>query len=159
MKAAKNAQGKSARKVSHSPKSKLQTKFMYEEFCQQYLIDGDGQAAALRSGYAKSGAKVASCRLLKKPEIVARIEELKAKRLMRVTADADYVLRRLVEIDQMDISDIMDGQGYIYPIDKWPEVWRKTLTAFEVSELFAGSGDERAVSGYCGRHPPRCERR
>jgi len=45
--------------------------------------------------------------LHQKPHIQARINELMAEREQRLQIDADYVLRRLVEIDQMDVLDIL----------------------------------------------------
>ena len=49
--------------------------------------------------------------LHKKPHIEARINELMAERQERLEINADYVLRRLVEIDEMDVADIIQDDG------------------------------------------------
>lgn len=61
--------------------------------------------------------------------------------------DADYVLRRLVEIDQMDLLDILDEKMAFRPTSEWPKVWRQYLSGVDVSELFEGAGDEREMVG------------
>lgn len=85
--------------------------------------------------------------LHQKPHIQARINELMAEREQRLQIDADYVLRRLVEIDQMDLLDILDEKMAFRPISEWPKVWRQYLSGVDVSELFEGAGDEREMVG------------
>ncbi len=82
-----------------------------------------------------------------KPHVAARVAELKAARCERTSIDADYVLKRLVEIDQMDVVDILEDEGGFKSISKWPKVWRSFLSGMDVSEVFAGSGDDRAIVG------------
>jgi phage terminase small subunit len=45
------------------------------------------------------------------------------------------VLNRLIEIDQMDIIDILNDDGVVKPIGKWPKVWRQFLSGMDVTEL------------------------
>lgn len=74
-----------------------------EMFCREYLIDLNATQAAIRAGYSAKTANRTASENLSKPDIQNRIAELKAKRNEDVGIDADYVLRRLVEIDQMDV--------------------------------------------------------
>ncbi|MFW5401481.1 terminase small subunit, partial [Yersinia sp. 1252 StPb PI] len=67
-----------------------------------------------------------------------RIAELKGERCEEVGIDAAYVLRRLVEIDQMDVLDILLPNGELKPIKDWPKTWRTTLSGMDVTEM---SGD------------------
>ncbi|MFW5400530.1 terminase small subunit, partial [Yersinia sp. 1252 StPb PI] len=67
-----------------------------------------------------------------------RIAELKGERCEEVGIDAAYVLRRLVEIDQMDVLDILLPNGELKPIKDWPKTWRTTLSGIDVTEM---SGD------------------
>ena len=85
--------------------------------------------------------------LHQKPHIQVRINELMSEREQRLQIDADYVLRRLVEIDQMDLLDILDEKMAFRPISEWPKVWRQYLSGVDVSELFEGAGDEREMVG------------
>lgn len=49
------------------------------KFCEEYILDFNGQAAAERAGYAKSSARAAASRMLTKDNIQARIKELTEK--------------------------------------------------------------------------------
>jgi len=71
--------------------------------------------------------------LHQKPHIQARINELMAEREQRLQIDADYVLRRLVEIDQMDVLDILKEDGALKPISEWPKCWRTTLSGLDIN--------------------------
>lgn len=120
---------------------KLQLK--QEFFCQEYLIDFNATKAAIRAGYShKSANRIASV-LLSKVDIQNRINELKIERIMRNNVDSDYVLNRLIEIDQLDLLDIMDDNFNINPLSKWPKHWRTSLSAVDIQEL---SGNEDKVN-------------
>lgn len=76
--------------------------------------------------------------LHKKPHIEARISELMAERQERLEINADYVLRRLVEIDEMDVADIIQDDGSMKPISQWPKVWRTTISGLDIQTIMAG---------------------
>ena len=98
-----------------------------ERFCQEYLIDLNATQAALRAGYSADSAKSIGHENLTKPDIGKRIAELNQERLERTQTDAGHVLKRLVEIDKMDIADVLDDSGTVLPIKDWPAIWRTTL--------------------------------
>lgn len=118
-----------------------------EAFCREYLVDLNATQAAIRAGYSKNTAKATGSENLTKPDIAANIAEMKGKRMERAEINADYVLNRLIEIDEMDIADILDDQCGIKPVKEWPKAWRRTLSGMDVSELWEGSGDEREIAG------------
>lgn len=109
-----------------------------ELFAREYLSDLNATQAAKRAGYSDKTAYSIGQENLKKPEIQARIADLKAERNKRTQVNADYVLRRLVEIDQMDVLDILLPNGELKPIKDWPKTWRTTLSGMDVTEM---SGD------------------
>src|SRR5690606_27443672 len=79
---------------------------------------------------------------------VARaIHEALSERSRRVEVDADYVLQRLVEIDQMDVLDILTEGMSLKPVSDWPRIWRQYLSGFDLAEMFEGSGDQREMVG------------
>ncbi|WP_276972189.1 terminase small subunit [Tatumella ptyseos] len=104
-----------------------------EMFCREYLIDLNATQAAVRAGYSDKTANRTAHENLSKPDIQNRIAELKAERNEQVNIDATYVLRRLVEIDQMDVLDILNDDGGIKAISEWPKVWRTTLSGFDIN--------------------------
>ncbi|HGH3391156.1 TPA: terminase small subunit [Citrobacter freundii] len=113
-------------------------------FCREYLIDLNATQAAIRAGYSIKTANRIAAQLLSKLDIQNRIAELKAKRNEVVGIDADYVLRRLVEIDQMDVLDILNDDGSLKAISLWPKSWRTTLTGLDISTTIQNFDEETA---------------
>lgn len=109
-----------------------------EMFCREYLIDLNATQAAIRAGYSVKTANRTASENLSKPDIQNRIAELKLQRNEDVGIDAAYVLKRLVEIDRMDVLDILLPNGELKPIKDWPKTWRTTLSGIDVTEM---SGD------------------
>lgn len=106
-----------------------------EMFCREYLIDLNATQAAIRAGYSEKTSNEQGARLLANVSVQNRISELKAQRNDRIDVDADYVLKRLFEIDQMDVLDILLANGELKPIKDWPKVWRTTLSGIDVTEM------------------------
>jgi phage terminase small subunit len=115
-----------------------------EAFCREYIIDLNATQAAIRAGYSVNAANRTAFNLLTKTDIQSSISELMAERSRVVKADANYVLRRLVEIDEMDVADILTDSGDIKPIKEWPKVWRTTLSAIDIQVI--NSGDIEAIT-------------
>ncbi|EPJ4017660.1 TPA: terminase small subunit [Klebsiella pneumoniae] len=115
-----------------------------EMFCREYLIDLNATQAAIRAGYSVKTANRIAAKLLSKVDIQNRIAELKSKRNEDVGIDADYVLRRLVEIDQMDVMDILNDDGSLKAISLWPRSWRTTLTGLDISTTIQNFDEESA---------------
>jgi len=103
-----------------------------EMFCREYLIDLNATQAAIRAGYSEKTANRTGSENLSKPDIAQRIIDLKSSRNERVEIDADYVLRRLVEIDEMDVLDILKNDGGLKMVHEWPKVWRTTLSGLDI---------------------------
>ena len=116
-------------------------------FVEEYLVDLNATQAATRAGYSSRTAASQGERLLRNVEVAQAIHAALAKRSERTQIDADYVLCRLAEIDQMDFIDIMDDDMRLKPLIQWPKVWRQYLSSFELAELFEGRGDDRAMVG------------
>ncbi|MGS1116009.1 terminase small subunit [Castellaniella sp. UC4442_H9] len=116
-------------------------------FIEEYLKDLNGTQAAIRAGYSERSAKQQAEALLSKPHIQAAVSEAQAARSKRTEIDQDYVLARMVEIDQMDVLDIMTDTMSLKPVSEWPRVWRQYLSGFDLAELFEGKGDDRAMVG------------
>ena len=87
-----------------------------EAFCREYIIDLNATQAAIRAGYSERTAQEQSSRLLSNVIVSDRVAELMRDRSSRVRIDADYVLNRLAEIDQMDVADILAEDGSLKPI-------------------------------------------
>ena len=84
---------------------------------------------------------------MKDVEVQAYIAKRMAEREKRTEINSDYVLNRLVEIDQMDCIDILNDNGSVKPISQWPKIWRQFISGFDIADIFEGSGDERELVG------------
>ncbi len=76
-----------------------------ERFAREYVIDLNGEQAAIRAGYAPKSAKVTASRLLTKANVKARIAELAKQHADKLDLKAEKVLR---ELSLMAFSNMMD---------------------------------------------------
>lgn len=104
-------------------------------FVDEYLVDLNGTQAAIRTGYSPRTANEQASRLLANANVQALLQERSKEREARTQINADYVLQRLVQIDQLDVADILDGTGNFLPVLQWPKVWRQTLSGMDVQEM------------------------
>ena len=114
-----------------------------QRFVEEYLIDLNATQAYIRAGYAVKNdetASVMASRLLGNDKVQTTIQEALKARQERTQIDADYVLKRLVEIDQMDVLDIMDDDGNVKPLRDWPKIWRQYISNIETISMDDGEG-------------------
>jgi len=112
-----------------------------EAICQSFLILNE-KVAAFKEVYKcdKSTDKTIkndAYKVFKRPHVMARVVELKKERNERTGIDADYVLNRLVEIDEMDVLDILEDNGTVKALSKWPKCWRTLISGLDVSEIMS----------------------
>jgi len=84
-----------------------------EMFCLEYLKDLNATQAAIRAGYSEKTAQIIGSENLSKPLISDRIAELMKERSERVVIDADWVLKRSVELHDRcsQASAVFDRDG------------------------------------------------
>lgn len=104
-------------------------------FVKEYLIDLNATQAAIRAGYSEKAANREGGRLLSNVDIQNAIQEAQKSRNKQVQVDAEYVLKRLVEIDNMDVADIVNADGDLLPVEVWPEAWRKSISAIDIQQM------------------------
>lgn len=129
------------------------TKSEVDTYAGHYVLYGE-QSNAWRVTFPKSKAsqkaiheKASTLHHLEK--VQQRIKELSEK--ARVIAekgfdlDAEYVARRLKEIDELDVLDIMmDDLKSFRPLGEWPKVWRISISGMDLMTL--SSGDDAIES-------------
>ncbi|MBK5145856.1 terminase small subunit [Budviciaceae bacterium BWR-B9] len=106
-----------------------------ELFCHEYIIDLKAGPAAIRAGYSPKTAYSKGPCLLQEPDVLERINILKSDRIKTLGIDANYVLLRLYEIDQMDVADILHEDMSIKNVSEWPAVWRLTIQGIDLINL------------------------
>ena len=82
-------------------------------FIEEYLVDLNAAQAAIRAGYAASGARQQGHRLLTDVDIQAEISARQRERATRIGVDQDWVLKRLVMIVErcMQHAPVTDADG------------------------------------------------
>lgn len=98
-----------------------------QRFVEEYLIDLNATQAAIRAGYSADTAHSIGSENLGKPEIADAIAALKAERSKRTGIDAAWLLTRLANEAEADLSDLYDEAGALRPVKDWPLIWRKGL--------------------------------
>lgn len=116
---------------------------MMEAYCQSYIKTPENQTqAAINAGFSPNTAAVKASNMMRDERIQKRIAELMEERNKRMRVSADYVLMRLVEIDQMDVLDILNDDGSLKPIREWPKIWRATLSGFDLSSTIMNMNED-----------------
>ncbi|RUR52707.1 terminase small subunit [Vreelandella populi] len=115
-------------------------------FVDEYLIDLNAAQAYQRAGYKAKGnaAETNAIRLLRNAQVKQAIQTRMSRRSERTQIDADYILHRLFEIDQMDVLDILNDDGSPKPISEWPKVWRITLSGLDISRTVTNFDESTA---------------
>lgn len=90
-------------------------------FVREYLIDLNGTQAAIRAGYAESGAHVEASRLLNNVKIRAAVEAAMKNRANRLDVTADRVLQELAKIGFSDIRKAVKWQSSLVNEEDNPE--------------------------------------
>ncbi|NYR09596.1 terminase small subunit [Psychrobacter sp. BI730] len=124
----------------NSDKSALnQLEEQQQLFVLELMRDLNQTKAAIRAGYSENTATAQASRLLTNVNVKAAFNELKAIRNEQLGVDAGYVLKRLMDIDALDVADLLDDKGSIKPISEWSMDWRQNISSFEVADDGQGS--------------------
>lgn len=116
-------------------------------FVNQYLVDMNATQAAIRAGYSESTARQQGAYLLSNPNVLEAIMSGAEEQAERTKIDADWVLLRVADMLEADITDIVDDDGSYKPVKQWPKVWRQMLSGMDIKELYEGRGDNRERIG------------
>jgi phage terminase small subunit len=128
-----------------------------EQACQEYILNGGNKSDAFRKSYPHSckwkekSVHERASKLFSSVKVESRLAELQAI-AAKVAEDnfrvnADYILRRHYDIDNMDFLSILNDDGGFKPVREWPLIFRQYLSGLEIAELMEGRGDERQIVG------------
>ncbi len=87
-----------------------------ERFAREYVIDLNGEQAAIRAGLAPKSARVEASKLLTKPNVQALIVELTKTKADKLDLTAERVLRELMLMGFSNMQDYVSVQkdGFAY---------------------------------------------
>jgi phage terminase small subunit len=117
-------------------------------FCDEYLVDLNGTAAAKRAGYSAKTARVMAQQNLENPAVINQLAVLMKERSERTQVTADRVITEVARLGFSDLRKLFDDKGALLPIYQWPEDAAAAVSAVEVDELFEGFGENRVQVGY-----------
>lgn len=129
----------------------------HETACQEYVKNGNNQSEAWRVAHTKSKAKPESVnqkasKLFAQVNIKSRVKELQAEAAKiadeQFGMDAKWLLQRIKEGMDADISDLYDNAGALKPVGQWPLIFRQGLVSgLEVKQEFEYVDGEEVPDG------------
>ncbi len=118
-----------------------------ERFLQEYAIDLNGTAAAIRAGYSEKSAHMRASLLLAKPHVKARLVEILAERMTRTHLAQDRVLEELAKLAFYDVRTLFREDGTLKAPNEWGVAFAAAVTSVEVLEVWSGTGKARVKTG------------
>lgn len=110
-------------------------------FVREYLKDFNGQQAAIRAGYAASGAGTEAHRLLKNAQVQAAIAQAQQKRADSDEVTVDRIVREYAAIAFAKITDLLSFDADGVTLKASSDLPEKTLRAvLEVREHHSRDG-------------------
>jgi phage terminase small subunit len=111
-------------------------------FVKEYLVDLNATQAAIRAGYSKKTARVIGQENLQKPAIAKAVQKEMDARSHRVNVTSDDVLRELLRLSLVDVTQAFDKDGRLLPIKEIPEDVRRAIAGIDLRTQEASEDDE-----------------
>lgn len=109
---------------------------MQEKFCQEYLLNPDGNAAAIKAGFSKKGARVRASTMLKMPKVKAFFAANRKKAATKLEISIEGIAREYQQIVSANIVDFLDENGGITNLKNLPREITAAIESIKVSEYF-----------------------
>lgn len=109
-----------------------------QRFCDEYLLDCNGQHAAVRAGYSPKYAGTHAWQLLKKPAIKQYIADKQAAYAEALNIKAHTVLQQYAAIAFFDIRRLYDENQNLIPLHELPDEVAMAIESFQVKETYDG---------------------
>ena len=116
-----------------------------ERFCEEYLIDYNATAAAIRAGYSAKTAHVIGQENLRKPAISERLSTIRKQRSEIIQVDAVKVLTELCKLGFSNMGDFIKPQedGSFYTdFSKLTREQSAAIQEITVEEYMDGRGED-----------------
>lgn len=108
-------------------------------FCVEYSVCDNATKSYQRAFQGTyNTARTEGSRLLAKPCIRQRIDELRADRNKRLAIDADDIIRKFKILSDYDAADFFDDDGRIKPLSELDPDLRFAIQGLDVSESITG---------------------
>lgn len=112
-----------------------------ERFVQEYLVDLNATAAAIRAGYSRKTANRIASENLSKPDIQSAIQEAMQKLQERTEITQDMVIQELAKLGFFDIRKLFDKDGKPLDISKLDDDTAAALVGLDVQDVSDSDGN------------------
>lgn len=119
-----------------------------EAFCNEYLVDLHITKAAIRAGYSEDTAYSIGSENLKKPEIRARIAEIREQTGKGYNITRERIAQELARLSFFDIRNIFDEEGRLKSPENWSDDEAAAVAGLETELTFDYDGKEKVWTGY-----------
>lgn len=119
----------------------------------ELVAQGSTYSDAFREAYPKSqkwtpgSVRVAAHRYMETPKVRRAVEKMVAETKIRNHATLDEVIDLMSEWLRFDPKDLMNTDGCVKSMDELPKAVRTSISEIQVTEIWAGKGDERIKVG------------
>jgi phage terminase small subunit len=125
----------------------IELSIIEEKFVNEFMIDFQPKAAAIRAGYQEKSAASTAYHLLNRPDIADRIQYLRERMVAKFEVDRDMIVSELAKIAFADPRNFFDERGNMKEIYELDDISAASLMGLEIEELFAGNGNNRIKIG------------
>lgn len=136
--------------------SKSKLTIPQEKYAQEVVLNGGDKVAAYKASgwtwknFTSNTLSVESDKKFNHPKISLRIAELQAIKdkvaEKEFKIDSGFVLRRLKEIDELDIIDIItDDMSRFKPLKDWPKSWRISISSVDMRRILSKDSDMQTI--------------
>lgn len=119
-----------------------------ERFVDEYMVDFNGTQAAIRAGYAKSGAKVQASRLLTNANVIKAIQERRDRAASKFELTRERMIEEYCKLAFSDPRKFFNEDGTLKRVPELDDQTAAALAHFEVMEEFEGHGEDRMQIGF-----------
>ena len=116
-----------------------------KRFVREYLKDFNATQAAIRAGYAPSGARSRASKLLSNVVVTREINKLIAKINSAAEVSVETTVRKLNRVANFDPASLFDAQGRLLPIHSIDTDSRLALTGLRISRTTTNDPDKGAI--------------
>lgn len=103
-------------------------------FCDEYLLDNNGTAAAIRAGYSAAGARAVSSRMLTFGYIKEYLAEKQAITAKNLDITRESVMRVLYNLVNFDPRRLFDANGNLKPVAEIDNESIMAIAGIEICE-------------------------
>jgi len=106
-----------------------------DRFCQEYMIDLNGAAAAVRAGYSAATARQIAYETIHLPQVQERLAALMNARAVRTRISKDRVLTSIAESAYFDPANLVNEKHALKALHDMPPEVRQQIVGIEIVEM------------------------